>query len=507
VSLDAEKEKGPGPNGAGNEVPSGIEPIHGRQVARGTAKLLFAQALGLAAGLLIAIYLTRRLGPELYGLYAVAAAIVIWFQLTVTLMFSGTTIKFIAETSDWQVVASTLVKAQLFVSLGATALLVAAAPALASWLRTPELTGYLRLFALGIPVYALARVHRSTLLGGGLFGRAALVSMSHWLARLILAIILVELGLSVTGAILAFIGASMIHLIIARLFVQPPLLSRATFPLRRLGRYVLPLFLQAVGMRLFIRVDLLVVKALSGSPAAAGYYGAARNLTIVPVGMFAASFVPLLLVTLTRLVRQRQNEAARIIVWQSVLLVLCTIPFAGLAAGAAPEIVGLVYGSPFSASVPLLGWLIFAAVAIILISVSTVALTAAGRPSMTFAISGPLVPLALMAHVILVPRFGAVGAAAATTVLTCLGAGVAILVTYRQYGVRPAPVTLLKIFAITVIAYALSASWKTSGAVIILKLAAVTIVIFICLFLLGVLTRQDLEFVISLFRPKRSTAP
>jgi O-antigen/teichoic acid export membrane protein len=504
--LEKETERSPVPDGAGNELPLETESIRGRQLARGTIKLLSAQGLALAAGLVISIYLTRQLGPELYGVYAVAYAIVIWVQLTAVLMFSGTTIKFIAEASDWQVVASTLVKAQLFVSLGATALLVAVAPALASWLRTPELTGYLRLFALGVPLFALARVHRSTLLGGGLFGRGALVSVSLWLSRLVLVILLVELGLSVTGAILASVGASLVHLIVARLFVRPPLLSRAAFPIRRLARYALPLFLHAVGMRLFIRVDLLVVKALSETPAAAGYYGAARNLTLVPVGMFAASFIPLLLATLTRLIRQGQHEAARTMVWQSILLVLCLLPFAGLAAGAAPEIVGLVYGSPFSASIPLLAWLIFAALAVVLISVSTASLTAAGRPGLTFALSGPLVPLVLAAHLIFVPRFGATGAAAASTVLASLGAVAAMLVIYRQYGVRPGLATLLRIAAITVITYALSSAWQVSGLWIIPKLLAMTAVIVICLFLLSVLTRQDLAFIRSLFRSDRRTS-
>jgi O-antigen/teichoic acid export membrane protein len=506
LRLETETGRLSAPDDVGKEIPLEIKSGHGRQVASGTLKLLSAQALALVAGLLTAVFLTRQLGPGLYGLYAVAATIIVWVQISVTMMFSSTTVKFVAEAKDWQAVASTLAKAQLFVSLGAAALLVATAPTLASWLRTPELAAYLRLFAMGIPLFALARVHRSTLIGRGSYGRGALVTASYWLGRLLLVFLLVGLGLSVTGAILASIGASLVHLIVARLFVRPALLSRTTFPFRRLAGYALPLFFHGVGMRLFIRVDLLVVKALCRTPAAAGYYGAAQNLTMVPVGMLAASFVPLLLATLTRLIRQGRDEAARTLIGQAIRLVLCLLPFAGLAAGAAPEIVELVYGSPFSSSVPLLAWLIFAALAIILISISTMTLTAAGRPGRAFALSGPLVPLALGAHLMLVPRFGLIGAAAATTVLACLAASVAMLFIYRQFGVYPAPATLLHIAAITLIAYALSSLWQVSGVWIFLKLLVMTAIILICLYLLGVLTRQDLAFARSLFRPERRTS-
>jgi O-antigen/teichoic acid export membrane protein len=286
---------------------------------------------------------------------------------------------------------------------------------------------------------------------------------------------------------------------VARVFVRPALLSRGAFPTRRLGGYALPLFFYTMGMRLFSQLDLLVVKALGGTLAAAGYYGAAQNLTIVPLGLFAASFSPPLLAMLTRLLRQGQGEVARTMIGQAMRLVLCLLPFAGLAAGAAPEIVNLVYGSPFSPAAPLSALLIFAALAITLISVTTAILTAAARPGWTFALTGPLVPLALGAHLVLVPRFGPVGAAAATTALAWLGAGLTTLAVYRQCGVIPAPATILRTTLTTLIAYVLSSAWHTSGAWVILELSGMTAVIVTCLFLLGELTGRDLAFARSLF--------
>ena len=490
---------------AGTERVAETGADYGRHTAIGTLKLLAVQALALATGLVTVAFLTRQLGPKLYGQFTVAATIVLWVEFSATMAFRRTTVKFVAEATEWRAVASTLTQAQLLVSLGAAALLVAAAPALASWLRSPELAIYLRLFALDIPIFALAHVHRSTLLGRGAFGRGAVPTACRWLSRMVLIFLLVGLGLSVTGAILATIGASLVQLIVARTFVQPALLSRSAFPIRRLGGYALPLFFYAIGMRLFNRLDLLVVKALSGTSAAAGFYGAAQNLTIMPLGLLVGSFSPPLLATLTQVLRQGQGEIARAMTRQAMRLVLCLLPFAGLAAGAAPEIVGLVYGSQFLPAGPLVALLIFAALALTMISVTTATLTAAGRPGWTFALTGPLVPLALGAHLVLVPRFGPAGAAAATTTLAWLGAGLTMVAVYRQCGATPPLATILRTTLTTLIAYTLSSVWYTSGAWVILELSGITAIILICLFLLGELTRQDLAFVRSLLRRERRT--
>jgi O-antigen/teichoic acid export membrane protein len=480
-----------------------IESGHGRHLASGMLKVLPAQVLALVTGFAIAAFLTRQLGAELYGLFSVAATIVVWVELSITVMFSQATVKFLAEATDWQAVASTLAQAQLVVSLGATALLVAAAPALASWLRSPELAVYLRLFALDVPLFALSRVHRSSLIGREAFGQAALVTAVRWLSRLVLVFLLIGLGLSLTGAILASIGASLAQLIVVRLFVQPALLTRPAFPLRRLAGYALPLFFYTIGMRLFRHLDLLVVKALAGTPAAAGHYGAAQNLTIVPLSMLAGSLAPLLLATMTRLLRQEQDKAAQAMAGQAMRLVLCLLPFAGLVAGSAPEIVSLFYGSAFLPAAPVVSLLIFAALAITLISIGTTALTAASRPGWTFALTGPLVPLALGAHMVLVPRFGPAGAAAATTALAWLGAGATTLAVHLRCHVSPSPTTAFRTALTAVIAYALSWAWHTSGAWVILELTAMAVIVSLWLFLLGELTGQDLAFARSLFRLER----
>ena len=152
---------------------------------------------------------------------------------------------------------------QLHLGLGAiaTAFFWVFAWPIADLLDIPTLVPYLRLFALDIPIFCLAYAHRQLLIGRGLFQVRAVASGGRWIARLAIIAALVEYaGWSINGAIIGSLGASVVELIMARWFVRPPLLSQSSFPPQRLFGYALPLFLFAMSLRLFDKLDLFMLK-------------------------------------------------------------------------------------------------------------------------------------------------------------------------------------------------------------------------------------------------------
>ena len=475
----------------------GVKISHGRRTAIGTIHGMLAQGLVVPTGLLTAAFLTRRLGPELYGLLTVSAGIVLWIEMSVTWMFTRTTVKFVAEAEDWRAVAATIIRTEFFISLAAALGLVAAAPVLASWLGSPELKNLLRLYSLDIPLIALALAHRSTLIGKGAFGQRAVTVAVRWLTRMLLVFILVGLGLSVEGAILAAIGGGLASLLVARYFVRPPLFGRLTFPVRRLWGYVLPLFFYDIGLHLFNRLDLLMVKALGETAKEAGYFGAAQNLTIV-LGLIAASFTPLLLSTLSQMLRDGQVDHARDMATQSLRFFLCLLPLAGVVAGSASEIVTLVYGGRFHPAGPLAAVLVFSYLGLTLISLNTVILTASGQPGWTTALTIPLPILGFFLHLWLIPRYGAISAAYVTAVLSYIAGGAASLLVYRKIGAYPPLSTLVKVLLTTGVIYYLTRAWNLPGLWVVLKLAVMTAASLFCLMLLREVTRKDVDFFRSL---------
>ena len=476
-------------------------PSHGWRTAIGTVQLLIVQAVALVLGFAISVALTRGMGPERYGLYAVAVTTVTWVELSLSGLFYQPGIKFVAEAERWQELASALLQVKFALSVGAAVLLAVLASPLARWLRSPQLAPYLQVLALSLPITGLTGIHRSTLLARGAFGRANLPALFYWPVRLLLAVLLLRQGWSVWAGIAALLGASLVELGIARLLVRPSLLRRAPFPLRSFLAYSLPLFVSSISIRLLTRVDLLLVQALSGA-AAAGFYAAAHNLTLIPLGFLGSALSSPLLSTLSRLGRDRHPAEARSIVQTAVRFLVCLLPFAGLVAGAASQTVNLLYGTAFLPTAPLLAWLIFGALALTLVGVCGTLLTAAGKPGWALRVTAPLLPAAVLAHWLLIPRYGAPAAAAITSIGALLGALACLAATVRVWETRIPAGTVARSILITVAAYAAGRAWPAQGAALLLKLAVLCLAIVLAFVLLGELSAAELRQVRVLARSR-----
>ena len=142
--------------------------------------------------------------------------------------------------------------------------------------------------------------------------------------------------------------------------------------------------------------------------------------------------------------------------------------------------------------------LVFGALGLTMISVAGSALFAAGRPGLSFALAGPLVPLAICAHLAGIPRFGPLGAAAATTGLSWLGATATTLAVYRVWHVLPSAATLGRSVLVSTLAFALAAFWPAPGLLLLLKLPAVGSIVVLAFVLLGEFRGRELSLIRSL---------
>jgi O-antigen/teichoic acid export membrane protein len=462
----------------------------------GTIRIFLAEAILFPTGLITAAFLTRELGPEGYGLLTLAATIVTWIEWCTSSIFFRTTIKFISEAKDWLPIGATVLQQHVLISGAATCLLCFLAMPIAKLMGESSLAIYLQLFALQILFFNAARAHRTILTGLGKYSEGAITGASRWIARMILMILLVKLGFSVTGAILGSVGAALVELIIARFYIRPPLFYRSSFPVNQLWNHAVPMTLYAFSMHLYNKQDLMLLKILGGTAQEAGVYGAAQNLALVP-SIFALSFAPVLLSTLGQTRRNQEIEQAQKLSQRAMRLVLLILPFAAMTAGAAPGIVGLIFGSQFLPAGPLLAILIFAAFAQLMISVATAILTAADKPRWTFAITGPLLPLAIVGHWLLIPKMGAIGAAISTTLFATLGAIVAIICVYYVWHVIPPFFTICRSLAVCIITYYLTAYWQSIDFWLPLKLLAITLLIPSIFLILGEFTKIEIVQVLS----------
>jgi len=454
-------------------------------------RIFLAEALVIPTGLAIATFLTRRLGPADYGLFTLAATFVTWIEWGITAILARATLKFVGEADDWRPVGGTVTRVHAAVGVFSFLIVWLMAPQIAAVLGEPIIASYLRLFAFQIPIFSLASAHRQILVGMGKFGQRALASAGRWVGRLLLIVPLVQLGLSVRGAILGSVGASVVDLVIGRFYIRPSLLGRTTFPVRQLWMYAVPLFLSALSLRFFDRLDLFVLKILGGSAEQAGIYGAMQNLSVVP-GILAVSFSPVILAVLSRAIRAGDRRTVKRLTRDAMRMVIVLVPFAAMTAGAAPEIVNFIFGPRFLPGSNVLAILIFAALAGVMLSVTTAVIIAADKPNLTFALSGPLVPLALVGHILIIPLFGPIGAAFVTTVSASLGAVATVMAVHAIIGTLPPAATLGRSVLVAGTAYVLANVWHTPGPMLLVKLPAIGLGILVAFLLLGEFSAYEL---------------
>ena len=468
----------------------------GRHMTDGLIRISLAQFLVPITGFATSIFLSRRLGPENYGLFTLSALLISWIQFTITSMFSGTTLKFIAEAKDWRPVGIKILRLYLLISSLLMVLLWLLAAPIARLLDEEVMATHLRLIAIDIPLFVIAWVHMDILNGLGRYGILSIANASRWITRMLLIILFVELGFSVQGAILGLIGASVVELAITRYHVRPGLFARSTFQVSLLWGYSVPLFLSSVSLQIF-SLDLFAFKMLGGTAAEAGVYGAAKNLVLMPL-LVGGSISGLLLSTLTRVTGQGDVDSSRIIARNAMRGMIWLFPFATMTTGVATEVVGLIYGEKFLEAGPLVAILIFASVAQIVVLVTHAILTAGGKPRWTFILAGPMVPLAVAGYLQMIPRLGAIGTASVTTFVASFCAFLSIVAVYQMWKIYPPLATLVRSILICGLVYPLAGLWPMPGFLVLLKLPAIMLFIVLGLLLLGEFSIKEIVWARSL---------
>jgi hypothetical protein len=271
-------------------------------------------------------------------LLVLATTFFVFVELTLNAFLSRASIKFVGEADDWAAVGATVLRLHLLVGIVGGLLLGLPAIPLARIFGEPELAFCLVLCALHVPFASLSQGHQSILIGTGKFRQRALANAARWLARLALILVLVEAGLSVPGAILGSLGASVVELVVSRRFVKLPLFGHIAVRVRPFLEIGIVLGAFSLLNQVFSNMGVVLLKMLGGTIEEVGLYGAAQNLSIIP-SLFGMSLSPLLLSTVSRQLAEGKIDEAKAFGRGAVRVILGLFPFGALVAGSASEIV------------------------------------------------------------------------------------------------------------------------------------------------------------------------
>ncbi|GJE04190.1 lipopolysaccharide biosynthesis protein [Methylobacterium isbiliense] len=239
---------------------------------------------------------------------------------------------------------------------------------------------------------------------------------------------LVAVGLASVAALFATAGS------LRRALVSHPLARHALAARGRPAPSVwirpglLLLFLVG-GAALAERLDVMVVSALADPEAAGIYSVAARFAALISLGSAAATVRALPLLA-EQLARGARGAAARTLAQASRAALALAAAAGLLLAAAAGPLLGL-FGSDFRAGAPALCLLVVAHVGLAAGGAACTALIASGNERRIAVVTGLGIVANVTGNLLLVPRFGMTGAAAATCMTMAL-TGLGLALTARQ---------------------------------------------------------------------------
>jgi O-antigen/teichoic acid export membrane protein len=396
-------------------------------VAGGSALLFWAKVSGNAGFFVAVLILARALGPTGRGTIAFLTVTALVAARLAGLGIQEATAVFVARRPEARgallanVVAFMTGSALLAGGLACVALVALGDD------RPPGLgAAELAAIAAATLVTALGEAGHCVLLGCARLGRVALITATtSWIYPLVLLTLWSTVGLTVLRAALAWTAVEGVR---AAAYIGQSLRSvRPGRPDPRLLvealRFGAKAWVGSLARFLNFRTDQLILGVLA-SEAALGVYAVAVNASEVLLYLPAATATALLPLAARADGELRAEQALR--AFRGAALV--TAAAALLAAAVGPVLLPLAFGPAFEASVAPFLWLLPGALGFAAIVVFSNALVAASSPGRSSV--GALVALAVgvALDLVLIPRYAASGAAAASSAAFLAGGCVALLV-------------------------------------------------------------------------------
>lgn len=433
-------------------------PDAARRVLVGTAAQLAGRGLSAVSGLVLLVVLTSALTPDDFGRFVAATSF----------------LALMAGFTDWGVAtlgvrrlsrdvsrAGEIFQATLLVQLvtGLVLMVVGAAVAAGLYLPTDRSEVFLAALLLLpiLPLSAMTAAFRVLYEPSLRYATFAAVDAGARVVGTLVVLTAALLGAGLTTlVVLSNTAAGLLLLGCAVAFrrAAAPVPRRGSSPLPLAG--ALPIGATIVIAAVYVRIDVVILSALRPEAEVAAYGLAYRLLEILLAGgtIYMATVFPLLAAL------SGDRPAWARVADRSLQLVLCLgLPIALCGFFAAPDLVRLLGdGEAYDAAVTPLRVLLLVVVVSYVNNWAVTLLISIGHQSRAIRVYSSGLLLNVVGNLVLIPRYGGTGAAAATLGSEILVAALLLLALHRLARYRPRPprtVAVLVVNALTVVVAAL----------------------------------------------------
>ena len=455
-------------------------------IGRNVSALVGAQIATKAINLLVSVALVRWLGVDELGRYAYVLAFCFPFGALADFGLATLAIRDACRAPDQApgVIAAarraglTLATASAAAMVG-LALLVGHDTALVAAIGLGGLASIVSALTMPSLVLLTAREHMDRLS----LHRVAAAALS---SAVTVAVLMVRGG--VVALLAGALAASVVMWLLARVLAGDPGAASAMAPgaMRVLLRRALPFGLLTLGFALYYRIDMVMLEWLA-APGELGQYAAAYRFLDAVIALAAALGGPLF-PRLSSLALAAPGEARRLLEvgWRPLLAL--GLPLTAGTVVLADDLVALLFGADFAGAAPLLRLLILGTLPLFWVSVANHALIAADRVWPLVGVYALSALLNVVANLLLIPGWGAAGAAVATAACEWLNLVLLARLLRRGFGVRASAAGIWRYCAAT--AVMLVVAWLARPLGVIADVALATGTYAAALWALGY-TRSD----------------
>jgi O-antigen/teichoic acid export membrane protein len=384
--------------------------------------------------------LGRMLGVADYGRYSLVIGFTTMIIILVGRGVPTAMAKRISENlNNWpkiHAIRRSAAQIQLFVIGGLTLLFYFSAPLIAHAFNDATLTPLFRISAFVIPAFALSSFHVLYFNGLKLFTAMTIMKISRGIFR-----IGWILGLAYTlnidgalyGSIIAPLSVFVVAMIVEYLFITKKESKEKTkerYPWKKILSYAGGFMLFLLFYEFYVRTDVYLIKALTGSDYSTGLYTAAMTIALIPYYvLFALTFI--LFPTISDLTKKGDHkEIARTLSRVFLFLAIILVPAVAIMIIMPKFIITTLFGDAFAPGaylIPLMsGGTIFGTLFYILASV----FNGANMTRIPATIAAFAILFAITANAILLPIYG-ITATAITFSATSTFMGLTALIIAR----------------------------------------------------------------------------
>jgi O-antigen/teichoic acid export membrane protein len=418
-----------------------------------------ASTVALLLGFIITVLLGRYLGADDLGLYKMIFTLHGIAMVIATIGIPAAMIKYVAEFKDdktkFNQIVSSGVITSLFLGIGFTVLFFISACLFAGIFNMPRLSGLIQILS---PVFLFA------LLGGALLGmfnglremkKHAAGMIIQGILTVIVTVVLIYYGFGVAGAVigivLSSVGSCAYLLFLSRRYFRITLegYRQTTGRLLKFGAQISGA--NAIGM-INYQADIVLI-GLFLTATDVGYYAVAIGLSrffwIIPSAIQTITYP-----ATSEYWAKNDHPALQKMIDKSLKYTACILLPIGLGVGFfAREIITLIFGDGFGYAVLPLQILTVGSVVFGLVNAVGGSITGVGRPDIGLKLVGITATVNIVLNILLIPYFGIVGAAIATTISLSVATLLGLFLTVKivkvkidfEWFVKLSGITLLSI--------------------------------------------------------------